>query len=223
MSNDRRQIEIERQLRKLNYCYVRKRQTKGEARRSAGVHNYRFIKKEELAQAVAACDLDPVVVREGKENLFDEQYYRHVFPTADPYYYLSRYCTMAVVTYSARGYPQRSYAKWVVLNFLWSYVEQIVRNRHAAECYHQSWFRIWESSQRLTPVVEIAFNAVLHFYRTRRGKGAKAIDPSTFFKRRNLHIEFGKFWAGPANRRRSAFRRAWTRYQKMFAQEVEEA
>jgi hypothetical protein len=35
MANDRRQIEIERELRKLEYGYIRKRQTKGEAKRIA--------------------------------------------------------------------------------------------------------------------------------------------------------------------------------------------
>jgi hypothetical protein len=71
MSNDRRQIEIERQLRKLHYLYLRKRMTKGEARRAAGARHLRLIKKEELAQAVAGCDLDPFIVREGKERLFE--------------------------------------------------------------------------------------------------------------------------------------------------------
>ena len=221
MSNDRRQIEIERQLRKLGYYYVRKRQTKSEARRSAGVRSYHLIKKEELAQAVAGCDLDPLIVREGKENLFEEQYYRQVFPTADPYYYLSRYCTMAAITYTARGYPERGYAKWVVLNFVWGRVAPLVRSRQGAECYHQAWFRVWDSVQRLIPAVGIVFNAALHFYHTRRGKGAKAIDVSSFFKRKNLHLEFEKFWHGSINKRRGAFHRAWIRYEKVLRQEIE--
>ncbi len=37
MANDRQQIVLERELRKLGYQYLRKRQTKGEARRAAGV------------------------------------------------------------------------------------------------------------------------------------------------------------------------------------------
>lgn len=36
MSNDRQQIILERELRKLGYQYLRKRQTKREARRAAG-------------------------------------------------------------------------------------------------------------------------------------------------------------------------------------------
>ena len=54
MSNDRRQIEIERQFRKLHYLYVRKRMTKGEARSAAGTRHLRVVKKEELAQAVGS-------------------------------------------------------------------------------------------------------------------------------------------------------------------------
>lgn len=221
MSNDRRQIEIERQLRKLGYCYVRKRQTKGEARRSSGVRSHYFIKKEELAQAVAGCDLDPVIVREGKENLFEEQLYPQVFPTADPQYYLCRYCTMAAVTYSARGYPERAYAKWVVLHFMWSRLAPLLRSRQAGENYHQAWFRVLHSVQHLIPPVNIMFNAALHFYRCRRGKGATAIDVSSFFKRKNRHLEFEAFWRGSINKRRATFHRAWTRYEKTFKAEVE--
>ena len=58
---------------RFDYQYVRKRQSKGEARRNAGVkHTGSLSPKEELAQAVAACDLDPLTVREGKEQLFEE-------------------------------------------------------------------------------------------------------------------------------------------------------
>lgn len=110
MSNDRRQIEIERQLRKLNYLYLRKRMTKSEARRAGNARHFRLVKKEELAQAVAGCDLDPSIVREGKERLFEERWYGQIFPTGDPKYYLSRYWLMRMVSYAARGYPERAYA-----------------------------------------------------------------------------------------------------------------
>ena len=106
MSNDRRQIEIERQMRKLDYYYVRKRQTKGEARRAAGSQKYRLVRKDEIAQAVAACDLETSILREGKEGLFEERWYSHIFPTSDPYYYLTRYWLMRQVSYMAHGYPK---------------------------------------------------------------------------------------------------------------------
>ena len=221
MSNDRRQIEIERGLRKLGYCYVRKRQTKAEIRRTSDVRSHYFIRKEQLAQAVAGCDLDPLVVREGKENLFDEDLYPQVFPTADPYYYLTRYCTSTAVTYAARGFPERGYAKWVVLNFIWNRVAPLVRSKQAADCFHQSWFRSWDSMYYFVTATNIVFKAVLQFYRARRGKGAKATDVSTFFKRKNLHVDFESFWQGSTNQRKGPFKRAWTRYEKEFRDEVE--
>ena len=221
MANDRRQIEIDRAFRKLGYCYVRKRQTKGEMLRTSGVRSHHFIKKEQLAQAVAGCDLDPRIVREGKENLFDEEYYSQVFPTADPYYYLNRYCTFSAVTYSARGYPERGYAKWMVLNFVWSQVAPVVRSKQAADSFHQSWFRSWESMKFLIAAVDVVFKAALQYYRLRRGKGATAIDVSSFFKRKNLHVEFERFWHGSDNQRKRGFKRAWTRYENAFRKEVE--
>lgn len=130
MSNDRRQIEIERQLRKYNYLYVRKRQTKDEAKRAAATASSFIIKKDELAQAIAACDLDPAVLREGKENLFEERWYSHVFPNSDPFYYVCRYWLTRRASAAASSYPERAYAKWHVVHFIWMHLKR----RHTVRC-----------------------------------------------------------------------------------------
>jgi hypothetical protein len=89
-----------------------------------------MVTKEELAQAVAACDLDPVVVRsEGKEGLFAEQYYTKVFPTSDPLFCLARYRLMREVRYASAGYPERAYAKWLILHCVWSRLAPLLRGR----------------------------------------------------------------------------------------------
>lgn len=222
MSNDRRQIEIERQLRKLNYLYLRKRMTKGEARRAAGVRHLRLVNKEEIAQAVAACDLDPSIVRQGKERLFEERWYSQIFPTADPNYYLTRYWLMREVTYAALGYPERAYAKWLVLNFVWVSLDPLCRARVKAEAFRNACER--DTSETVSPLlraINAAFIAALQFYRGRRGKGQKAQDVSTFFKLRNLHTEFAKYWRGSGNKSRPAFNRAWTKFSKSLQERVE--
>lgn len=221
MSNDRRQVEIERQLRKFDYQYLRKRQTKGEARAAAG-SRYRFIiKKEELAQAVAACDLDPLVVRSGKERLFEERWYQQVFPNADPHYYLPRYWLMLEVGYVAKGYPERAYAKWLVLNYVWSQLAPILKGKAAASTF-------WKDCERdewlvapLLRAIDAVFVAAISFYRHRRGKGAKAIDVSTFFKRRGLDVQFKSFWGGSGNLARARFNRRWAQFTKRFRQALE--
>ncbi len=221
MSNDRRQIEIERQLRKLHYLYLRKRMTKGEARRAAGARHLRLIKKEELAQAVAACDLDPLVVREGKEGLFEERWYGQVFPTADPNYYLSRYWLMREVSYTARGYPERAYAKWLVLNFVWQSLDPLCRRRAAATAFREACER--DTAELVSPLlraIDAAFGASLRFYRANRGSGPTAIDVSTFFKRRNLDKEFARFWRGSRNASRGRYNRSWARFRKVLEGEM---
>src|SRR5947207_2213753 len=135
MANDRTQIEIERNMRKLDYFYVRKRESKGEARRRSGVRHAQFIKKDELARAVAACELDPSIVREGKEQLFEERYYASVFPNSDPYFYLPRYWLVWYVSRTARGYPERAYAKWLVTHFVWQRLAKILRSRRLKDVF----------------------------------------------------------------------------------------
>jgi hypothetical protein len=217
MSNDRRQIVLERQLRKLHYLYLRKRMTKGEARRAAGVRHLRFVKKEEIAQAVAGCELDPVLVRKGKEGLFEERWYGEIFPNGDPKYYLSRYWLMREVSYGARGFPERAYAKWVVLHFMWNRLDEHTRSRANAEA-----FRL--ACERGTPAIETpllkcidaAYRAALAFYREKRGHGPTAIDVSTFFQRRNLHNEFESYWRGSKNGARKHFDKSWSRFRTAF-------
>jgi len=216
MSNDRRQIEIERQLRKLRYQYVRKRETKREARRRAAARFRYLVKKEELAQAVAACELDPLIVRQGKEGLFEEDYYHRVFPTSSPYYYLSRYWLMRRVAAAARGYPERAYAKWLVLHFVWAQLAPAVRSRAAAaqfslECEMKS-----AVLDPLARAIDRAFKAALRFYRLNRGKGPTAIDVSTFFKRKERDTQFDKFWRGRSNPHRKHFKTQWSRFEKRF-------
>jgi len=220
MSNDRRQIEIERQLRKRGYCYVRKRQTKGEARRNAGARYYYFVKKDELAQAVAGCDLDPSVVRRGKERLFEEQYYDTIFPKSDPNYYLPRYWLSRTVSSVAWGYPQRAYAKWLVLNFMWQRLSKHVRSRAGAEAFREVCEEGSHPMKPLRGAINSAFNAVLAFYRANRGSGATAIDVSTFFQRTKLDRSFHSFWRGSRNRFRNSFGRKWQRFEKALKQEI---
>lgn len=221
MSNDRRQIEIERQLRKLHYLYLRKRMTKSEARRLAGERHLRLIKKEEIAQAVAACDLDPSIVRKGKEGLFAERWYGQIFPNADPNYYLSRYWLMREVSYAARGYPERAYAKWLTLHFVWQSLAPLCHKRSHAIAFREACERNKPAVvEPLLRAIDLVFSAALRFFRANRGSGPTAIDVSTFFKRHGLDQEFARFWRSSRNPARSKFRTVWIRFQKALDEEV---
>lgn len=213
MSNDRRQIEIERELRKLGYHYLRKRETKGEAKQRAAAKHKWMIAKDALAQAIAACSLDPVIVRLGKERLFGEEHYSEVFPNSEPSFYLPRYWLMRQVEDAARGYPERAYAKWLVLRFVWDRMQSLVRARAAVEHFLQMCERKSHLRDPLLAAINQAFRGALRFYRVKRGKGARAIDVSSFFKRRGLLKEYEKFWSG-ASTYRHPFEKHLRRFEK---------
>mgnify|MGYP001488983454 CR=1 FL=1 len=80
VSNDLFQVRLERKFRHLRYHYLRKRQKKSESRDSIGYRPILSITKDTLAKSVAACTLDPSIVRLGKDALFDQdRYYKQIF------------------------------------------------------------------------------------------------------------------------------------------------
>ena len=214
MSNDRVQIELERQLSKIDYNYIRKRQTKREARSNAAKSYQYFVKKDEFAQAVAACDLDSHVVRLGKERLFEERLYSSVFPNSDPDHYLPRYWLMRHVATAARGYPERAYAKWLVLHFVWGDIKPLVRSKRGVESFVGESETHGDSILLLERCLNTAFRAALKFFRVKRGRGAKAADVSSFFKRKGLDREFLNFWKSQENKYRSNYAKQLSVYSK---------
>jgi hypothetical protein len=200
-ANDQRQVALERDFAKLRYRYIRKRQTKREARRLLGAQHWFWIKKDELAQSVAGCELDPHDVRSGKEGLFKAPAYDRIFDGRAVHQYLSAYWLARVVKRKASGFPDRSYAKWVVLNALWARLGTVLRKRQYAtafrvECERGRW------SRKLDKATEQLYLAALSFYRSSRGEGATAVDVSNFFYRTNLADGFETFWRSDTNTRR---------------------
>jgi hypothetical protein len=205
-ANDQRQVSLERDLAKLRYRYIRKRQTKREARRLLGTQHNFWIKKDELAQSVAGCELDPQDVRSGKEGLFQAPSYDEIFDNRPVYQYLSCYWLARTVKRLASGYPDRSYAKWVVLHALWTRIGSQLKKKQLAtgfrqECERNRWNR------HLEKAVEQLYLVALAFYRSKRGSGATAVDISNFFYRANLMNGFELFWRRRANKRKTVVAR----------------
>lgn len=218
MSNDRRQIEIERKFRNLGFWYIRKRQTKGEVRRSGAGREYLLVKKEEVAQAVAACELDPSILREGKERLFEERWYPQIFPNSDPFFYLPRFLLLREVAAGVRRHDDASYAKWLVLNFLWDRLAPLVRSRSGEEAFRQVWQIPDAALFALQDAIDAVFVAAARFFRANRGRGAEALDWAGFSQRRGLHKLFAEFWRSRSNKSRRRFDRRWSRFEKLLTQ-----
>lgn len=214
-SNDGEQVRIEREFRRLNYQYLRKRLSKSEARRLFGAPKRHRVKKEDLAKAIAACEFDPVVVRLGKEGLFEGEYYRRIFCGRPAAEYLMFVWLDRVVRYGAKGRPERAYARWLVLNFVWSNVKYLIsrdpgRRKLLYTCEHRA---IEWRLRYLNRYVNTVFNATGSFFRAKRGRGSKALDVSSFFRRVNLDDRFRTYWYSAANPYRGSAREALKRFK----------
>ncbi len=185
VSNDAIQVFLERELRKRGYQYIRKRQTKSEIRAMMGGSLGIQIKKEQLAQAVAACEYEPSVALKGKEILFEDPYYKKVFRSRSISFYLGRYWLMKQVVGVSRGKRQLAYAKWLVLHFLWENLSNEIGGQ-AERKFRYACENAWDDGQKalghLEKAIRAAFKAALLFYRRERGRGEEAMDRQTFFK-----------------------------------------
>ena len=214
LSNDPRQVALERELRKINIGYIRKR---GEAKQAARARLRRTMssvreiyKKEDFAQAVAGCGMDPRKVRSGLDNLFRDEY-GSLFPTDDPYYYLSRRFLVEAATSCARGNPDRAYAKWMVTGFMWESLKPIVEPRGRRFC--DMWLRRgwggdgwggdkWHLKEPLDKAIEMVFAEARRFYHgeSRNMDRNRRKDISVFFKdTRDLAGKFHRFWRANAS------------------------
>lgn len=219
-SNDTRQIALERDLAKVRYHYLRKRQAKREARRVLGDHHWFRIKKDELAQIVGACELDPYEVRSGKEGLFERPYYDRIFDGRPVREYLAAYWLGRLIKRAASGYPNRAYAKWHALHFLWQGIAPLLRKRSYADAFRQTSERdAW--SNNIYRAIDQVYLGLLDFFRAKRGKGAKAKDVSNFFYRTHQHTRFESYWRGGSNKRRRRFAEAVKRFREELAEVAE--
>jgi hypothetical protein len=223
-ANDAEQVRVERELRRLNYQYMRKRQSKAEARLIFNTTAKFQVKKEDLAKAVAACEFDPVVVREGKERLFGDEYYSRIFGGRSAKEYLTYYWLDRVVRFNAKGKPERAYPRWLVLNFVWKRMRRIISSGLGRDKFlfvNENRSEEWRL-RHLDHYVNYTFNAALAFFRKKRGKGAEALDVSTFFKRKGLDEQLETYWSSSSNKARRHAALALNRFEKeLFAMELE--
>lgn len=211
-ANDSRQVLLQRELAKLRYHYLRKRQTKREAKRLLGNQHWFWIKKDELAQIVAACEFDPYIVRSGKEGLFKQPYYDRVFDGRSLREYLSMYWMGRVVKYAGAGYPGRQYAKWHVMHFLWTHLRPLLRKKAVADHFRS----LCERNRRpklLHSATDEVYRSMLEFFKARSGKGPHAVDVSNFFYRPRQHEAFEQHWLAPTNQRRARFKKLMQQFE----------
>jgi hypothetical protein len=204
-ANDPEQIRIERELRKLDILYVRKRVAKGEARAMAIIKPRFVIKKEEFAQAVAATDLDPYYVRLGKEALFEADIYPHLFPSGrDVSEYLARYWLNYICRYESRGNNLKRHGRWLVAHYLWEQLKDALRTRTFRQKFVFASERYWHHWRALKPLylsTRSVYGIVRRFYFRNRRTQEGHLDEGTFFKYKHRPAQFERFLRTNGGRR----------------------
>ena len=198
-ANDPEQIRIEREFRKLRILYVRKRVGKGEAKSKAlAVMKPRLtIGKEELAQAIAAVDLDPFFVRSGKETLFEADIYSRLFPSGrDISEYLAAYQLHCVCKYVSRGSTLRKAGQSLAKHCLWDMLRNSMRLRTFRKKFAFASERYYQYANALNPLYRATdklFREIRKFYYRNRKTGEGYLEERTFFKYRGRHLQFERF------------------------------
>jgi hypothetical protein len=209
-SNDVEQVRIEREFRKHNYQYLRKRMISSEARERYGERYRWIVRKDDLARAIAACMMDPYEVRLGKDRLFEDDAYYKIFDRRNISEYLLYFWLNRMVTYYARLDYRRGYAKYVVMNFIWAKLGQdlrrpYMRSRFIKACEREN--KYYRELQRIFSLIESTFILALAYYRAHKRRDGKLLDESTFFKHKNLHKEFEKYWDKQPKQKKILFRK----------------
>jgi hypothetical protein len=195
MSNDQTQIRIERELRKQGYQYVRKNQTKKEARIFRSATTKHTLTKFDLALSLAACLADPAIVLQGKEGLFGDKYYDKLFPKQDKKTgqavnygdrtilsdLLAKYWLTRLVRSACRGKRDVAYAQWFVAHDIWQLVGSKLSNSQKARLVNLSANRI--AIVALTKAIDSAFREAIAFYTRNKKEDGLIIDRASFFKR----------------------------------------
>lgn len=212
--NDRKQIEIEREFRKIGYLYLRKRQSKSEAKRSVNVKYLRTIKKDEIAKAVAGCEMDPIVLRMGLENLFSEEEYEHIFPNTEPNYYLPRYWLMWHVNHMSHRHSQGGFSKWLVLNFAWSQLAPLVRSSSKAIAFRRHCeTKNVQFYTNLHKAISIIFIQARKYYTQNKGK----MTFQDFFKsKKGRDKEFQQFWKTSVHKNKISFDKLMSKVEEIL-------
>ncbi|MEX2235807.1 MAG: AIPR family protein [Cyclobacteriaceae bacterium] len=195
-SNDPEQVRIEKEMKKLNYFYIRKRMNKSEVAKYGG-DRYSFkINKEELARTMAAIKVDPYEIRLGKDRLFEDDIYSEIFDGRSAAEYLTAYWLGRNMNYWVKTNNRYSYSKWIVLNQIWFIVGSDLKKVAARESFRKISERPNKYAKELKPldeIVKLTLKMSLKFYSDNKKMDGKLQEPIDFFKHVKYHLFFRQY------------------------------
>lgn len=190
-SNDRGQIRLGRELRRLRHYYARKKTPKSEQQGASG--GLPIVSRDEVAEAVGSCLEESLPHRVVKDRLYeDEATYQEIFnPDEALRNLLIVYLWRAIQKDfdARRTLPERKQGKWLALFYIWKVVGPSLLPS-AVGLVDEA--KAVGGSKRLSRLAHEAGDAVEAFYRAKAGKGYPD-DAVRFFKMPKLYEPFRTF------------------------------
>lgn len=226
MSNDRSQIAIERHFERIDYGYTRK---KSKATSSNGTYTAKpkfTIEMDELAKAVAACELDPSInVRHGPDTLFEEHYDKLFPPNRDHRFYLPRFWISKIVAEALKNLPAKkrkavTSAKWLAIHFIWQdLLSEMLRSKGKADYFRSQCEKSTQLKNQLIQVSTLILRSTEKFYRFKTTSG---IEEHQGFRellgRKGIYQDYLKFW----NKRNNSDRTRYKQFVEKFSKLMQE-
>lgn len=199
-SNDPVQIDLQRDLYRRGYQYIRKsgKGTYLQALPGAGLPFK--IRKEHLAAAIADC-LEPALSRlAGPKRLFDLEhpYYDRIFTPRRVEWRLACYWIKRDVerVVTEMGYtPERWQGRLVVQHFLWKELQpELARKANSFVGFSETWGASETFRDPFSKACKEAMRAAVRSYKSNRGRGANRLEPSRYFNRSEAYEDFAATW-----------------------------
>jgi hypothetical protein len=190
-SNDRTQVRLQRDLRKLGYFYVRKAGKAAEW--DLAVQSHPRVKKEDVARAAMACEDSATLLNEGAQYLFEDEIYKDLF-RLKPKQFLCRWWLMKAVGAEARGSGERQAGKFLVIEFVWEKLGAQIETHEDSFIQGCERGDLDRRKRELDRAIVHAMNAAIQHYRLDRRSGGEVLEANPFFKRRDRYAQFRSFW-----------------------------
>ncbi len=103
---------------------------------------------------------------------------------------------------------------------MWSRVAPLIRSRALADAFREASERNDSPIGHLSDAIDTIFRAALSFYRHKKGKGEKAIDVSTFFKRKGLGSNFEAYLRASGREFNKTFKKRIKRFENELERSI---
>ncbi len=198
VSNDQKQVLLERVLRAEGYLYQRKRRSGAEEKILFGP-GFTKISKEFLGKIEAAIMFGPYAVK-STEAIFENDFYDDLFNKEDAKYYLSRFWLMEQIKVNVTK-TEMTRANWCVLAFIWRLFNPALDSKKIANQFVTACRK--KDKKILAPLgraISSVFKCAEDFYKSSNRK--QETDIRSFFVDKNVVNDFEKFWNTKGKSRR---------------------